>query len=472
MSDRKFKDEYPKVPDDIYKMIVSEVDKQIKSDNEESKVRRISFRKMVVISLAAALTIGTTIFAANKLYEMYVEKEGDYGLRVGISSEKMNEILDKEEVPVLSITPSYIPEGMEKSDGNNSLKYSFTSTPNQGGFSINTVIMDETFSMEKITGGEVPVTDINVIENEILDLDGREAVYLRKPDRPGGSIDFNQKIYIPYPEYGQIIEVYIGEDIEKDEAVKIVQNFDVTETGTMMSKDSCGSWKSKYEVLDDNIPNGNNTASESDVHKIGEEFISKGGIMEDVDKGVEVKVTDVQIADDFSLLDPEYIDDELYELIGEDGKLKDNTIYYMKSGDGISSLDENSLTETKAIKLVYVTAEYTNLEDTPLYDTLYFAQIQYFDESLRQYSREDLCDGATGVEYSYPKIDSEMPYIDVLGGPRNNNHIAYMDPGETVTIHLGYFVHEDELDSMYINFSTMGGIYYEEGSPLVDIRQF
>ena len=472
MSDRKFKDEYPKVPDDIYKMIVSEVDKQIKSNNEESKVRRISFRKMVVISLAAALTIGTTIFAANKLYEMYVEKEGDYGLRVGISSEKMNEILDKEEVPVLSVTPSYIPEGMEKSDGNNSLKYSFTSTPNQGGFSINTIIMDETFSMEKIKDGEVPVTDINVVENEILDLDGREAVYLRKPDRPGGSIDFNQKIYIPYPEYGQIIEVYIGEDIEKDEAVKIVQNFVVTETGTMMSKDSCRSWKSQYEVLDYNISNGKNTASESDVHKIGEEFISKGGIMEDVDKGVAVKVTDVQIADDFSLLNPEYIDDELYELIGEDGKLKDNTIYYMKSGDGVSSLVENILTETEAIKLVYVTAEYTNLEDTPLYDTLYFAQIQYFDESLRQYSREDLCDGATGVEYSYPKIDSEMPYIDVLGGPRNNNHIAYMDPGETVTINLGYFVHEDELDSMYINFSTMGGIYYEEGSPLVDIRQF
>ena len=470
MDRKNYKDEYPKVPDNIYNMIVSEVDKQLESSKECKKVRKLSFKKMAVISLAAALTVGTTVFAANKLYEMYVEKEGDYGLKVGISSEKMEEILESTEVPKLSITPFYIPEGMENSNTNDALKYSFVSTPNQGGFSINSIIIDETFSMEKIKEGEVPVTDRNVVENEILDLNGREGIYLRKQDRPGGEIDFNQKIYIPYPEYGQVIEVFVGEDIEKNEAVKFVQDLVVSETGAMVSKSEYGSWKTKYEVLDDNSAITYNTASEDDIYKIGEEFISKENLFEEDNKELGIKVTDVQVADDFSLLNPDYIDEECYELLDENGKIKDNTIYYMKSGDGVSNLDESEQAETQGIRLVYITAEYTNHGDEPLEDTLFFGQIIHLDEHLKEYSRESLCEGADSVEYAYPQVRLEMPYMDVFGGPRNNNYIEYMEPGETVTIHLGYFVHEDELDSMYMNFSTYGG-NYQAGNILVDIRR-
>ena len=69
----------------------------------------------------------------------------------------------------------------------------------------------------------------------------------------------------------------------------------------------------------------------------------------------------------------------------------------------------------------------------------------------------------------------EMQYYDVHGGERNNNYIPSIRPGETVTVHMGWIVTQEELANLYVNLDTYGGAGVFTDTSLamgyVDIRQ-
>lgn len=96
------------------------------------------------------------------------------------------------------------------------------------------------------------------------------------------------------------------------------------------------------------------------THQIGD----KVTVISDADEGeirLEASVTDVQVADDLSLLTNEAsIPDDWKELVGADGKLIPDTLNYVKYGDGKYTLSETVRTEKSPVKLVYATVEYTN----------------------------------------------------------------------------------------------------------------
>ena len=121
------------------------------------------------------------------------------------------------------------------------------------------------------------------------------------------------------------------------------------------------------------------TAEEmSHLHEIGEEFSVSSSAADIsgewiITNDIMVKVTDVQIGDDLSLLEKtEGITDDIKKAVDEEGKLLPQKLQYVKKGDGIETLDEIVKTETVARKLVYVTLEYTNTGKDELKDLLYF----------------------------------------------------------------------------------------------------
>ena len=69
----------------------------------------------------------------------------------------------------------------------------------------------------------------------------------------------------------------------------------------------------------------------------------------------------------------------------------------------------------------------------------------------------------------------EMQYYDVTGGERGNNYIDSIQPGETVTVHMAWFVTGEELSSLYLSLDTFGGAGDFADTALamgyVDIRQ-
>ena len=76
-----------------------------------------------------------------------------------------------------------------------------------------------------------------------------------------------------------------------------------------------------------------------------------------------VCVDAVQVEDNLQLLGQNNVPEEWTDAVGTDGNLVNNTLSYIKSGNGIDSVDEIVKTESVKQKLVYATVTYTNKSD-------------------------------------------------------------------------------------------------------------
>ena len=126
------------------------------------------------------------------------------------------------------------------------------------------------------------------------------------------------------------------------------------------------------------------------IYQIGDTFdldvIGENTNGEYLEKTISVKVDSVQISDDLQLLDPDKIPQEWAKAIDADGKLATNTLNYVKSGDGIDSLDEIVKSEEVNQKLVYVTVTYTNHSNEEIDHMLYLGALLTLTKENGKYS--------------------------------------------------------------------------------------
>ncbi|MDD3361466.1 MAG: DUF4367 domain-containing protein [Hespellia sp.] len=487
------KEEFPEMPNQMREMMEKEVAKQLSEEQQgktsQRRTYKRSWKKVAVIALAASLALGGTAYAGVKLYQLQMQKEGAYGLKAGVIKTDTADADEKlevpAEIPVLSIDPQYLPDGMVRPEDGMS-KYFYENTPYTGGISIATIAMDENLSADQL-----PLVDTNVIASEGISVNGQDGIYLEKDIIAENQNSFNKKIYIAYPEYWQILEIFIGEDVSKDEAIKIAENLKVTGTQEMQKVSDIGSWSTLLKQDGDPLEGMGEkqtvTAQEmKNLHKIGDTFPMETVAATDTTDWLETEcidatVTDVQILDNISILDPAYAgDSEITSQIDAEGNLISNKIYYLKTGDGINNLDNIVRTEEIPQKLVYVTIELKNTSETELKDVIYFGTFNRAVEKDGVYTfydraKEDGDDQTNAISYEGSSPLGEMVYYDIHGGTRNNNYITSLMPQESVTLHIAGIVNEDELDKMYLNLSTSGGTtsFTEEALKMgyVDIRQ-
>ena len=177
-----------------------------------------------------------------------------------------------------------------------------------------------------------------------------------------------------------------------------------------------------------------------------------------------MKVHSVQTADDLSLLDE---------------KLVENTLSYIKRGDGIETLDEVVKTEKLKQKLVYVTVTYQNNSDFIIDHMMYNGNIMLLQDKDEKYSIYNLCSNSEKecdyVEGSSVARAAEMRYGSVRENYGGSNYILSLRPGESIDVSMAWIVNENDLDKMYLNLSTYGGnLEFTEGAletGVVDIRR-
>lgn len=440
---KKLKYKYPEMPQDIRDMIENEVMSQTNSD-KVSKSNKIKWKKFLIISIAATMVLGTTVFASTKIHEWYVEKEGKYGLKTEIideSSKYDNMTLDDipDEIPVLSFEPGYLPDGLEKAYGNS---YFNKKTPYQGGIMISSPVLtkDNIANMHK-----------NVVYNQKISINGKEAIYLENSyiSKKNGSNEIDKRIYIAYPEYYRIVDITIGPDISRKEAIKFAENLKIKKTNQLESL-SAQKFMNQYD-FETYVPKITATKEEmKNLHKIGD-TLKRGKL--------ETKVTNVQISDDLSLLNQKLLCKDLLDIVDDNGKIKQNSINYVKSGDGINSLDK--IIDTKQVnqKLVYITVDYTNTGKTPINDLIYFGYILKLDETEDGYQIYDRAkvDGNKDTDYvTYSSLGGQNYKIDDGFNEEGKNHTKSIEPGDTITIHFVTIVNEDELDKMYFSTDQYG----------------
>ncbi len=476
-------------------MIEREVEKQVKTERPQFGRSRMAARRTLIASVAAVMVLGTTVFAGVGIYRMQREQVGSHGVDIKIAggAESGGEAVGTESgadvkegtavIPDVTMEAGYLPDGMVQTEMG---KYSYESALYQGGVSMVFYRMDMGDDQFHIRYGDV-------ISSEDIAVSGYEGVYLEFPHLNPDEIAFNQRIYVAYTDVHYVMEMFVASDVTKEEALRIAEGVKLTPAGAADSENLVAAWDwSAYlksaeenERMAETEPAGNTTIAKDQmkIHAIGESFSAEhpqtGG---DQYKGLAVKVSDVQIADDLSLLDPALTDEDLRSELAGDGKLRKAEIQYIRNG-GVDSLSEVVKSREVVQKLVYATVEYTNTGDSELSDVLYMGdllRIAEKDGKMKIFSGtvdEEPAPGDTWetVVNTGASAFCEMQYYDIDGGERNNNYITAIKPGETVTVHMGWIVTEEELGNLYVSFDTYGGAYEFSDTSLamgyVDIRQ-
>ena len=470
------KKDMPKTPEFIHQMICEEVNKQLQNDSgtailqRKRKKYKWSSMRVAAAVVAALLGVSTIAYAGSGLYRMYLEKQGRYRVDTGISADSDYALPKK--IHDIKIETAYIPEGMEWVDEH---RLAYPETPNLGGFSFSSVLLDSD-DFGKI------LTDTGVVESEERTFGSRTGVYLKYQDlEQDGS--FNQRIYLLCPEEYRVVILYIGDDVQKEDAMKVAENLSISETDAVMETKDLYTWSNFIEPETEwsesvtEIPQKDLQIFEvGDTLKITGTGENEAGEYLSFDD-ISVTVDSVQVADDLSLLDENLIPEEWKEAIGEDGKLVQNTLSYIRSGDGVETLDEVVKTESVQQKLVYVTVTYQNNTDTAINHMLYIGSLM----RLKQENGKYQIYSHSGEGYDYIIGDGVasaigMTYFSQKEAYGNGgNYISSLKPGERVQVAMAWIVNENDLGNIYLNLCGSGGsLEFSEDvlrTGLVDIRQ-
>lgn len=461
----------PDTPEFIHEMIRSEVEHQL---NSKEVVPMRSRKKWTGVKAAAAavvcvLATSTVVYAGVKVYHMHVEKEGNYQVATGIQAGDDEILAIPKQIADIDITAEYIPEGMEWADKTH-LQYA-----DQNGFFFTDVLLDQ---------GDLNQVkqDQGVVDYEEGVYGQYEGVYLKYHElETDGS--FNQRVYLLCPDINRVIMIYASDYVSKEDVVKVAENLVITENDTLLETASMYTWSdvASPEV----IPRQTITVvdgKELSLYQVGDAFdmiVSTesndgGGVQENQ---VSVCVDSVQVADDLQLLDPDLVPEEWNHAVGTDGKLKENTLSYIRSGDGIESLDEVVKTENVAQKLVYVTVTYTNHSENELDHMLYMGNMVLLDCQDGRYQIYDpekqAGDGYDRISWDGVARMAEMEYYSCVDED-GKNYISSLKPGESIQVNMAWVVNENDLNHMYLCLDGKGSSYgFTESmlkTGLVDIR--
>ena len=427
------REQFPKMPESMKQMIEQEVAVQIGQEKENDNPKVVTYKKrkkknmahrMLVASMVAALALATTV-CAGVAYQMHNQKIGKYGLKTQIegpqtvaeSTENMADQTSEERAgktaEYVRLETSYLPKGMVQSEEG---KYSFEDNYMQGGVSM--IVYQLT--PEK-TIADIENTGIAVSEE--TSIGGRPAVYMETVPAEGDSAENSstegtanenttaaKKIYMIYAEHNYLLEMFIFPDVTKEEAFQIAEGVSITPTEETSGENvmQVCSWND----MENEAGKGEPETDESEtlmtfpkeemknIHLIGGEIsLDQNGI--EATPGLTAIVSDVTISDNISSLSENMLEDDTKAAFDTDGNLLPMKVEYLKSGDGINTVDEVVETKEIPMKIVSVTVDYKNNGKTAL------SNVMFNGEKL---------------EISF-NVHSGFPlYLSVSGeGPRSSN---------------------------------------------------
>lgn len=459
------KNDIPETPEFIHAMIQKEVYKQMKEtkvvDIQTRRIKKWTGTSVAVAAAVCMLATSMVAYAGVKLYQMFTEKQGSYNIITGINTDDSMGTIDLPEIiHGIDITAGYVPEGMEWIDEVH-LQY-----PEQkwiGGFNFSWVLLDED-DLGKV------IEDKSVIESENRKFGDYNGVYLKYHDLfQDGSI--NQKIYLLCPDVYRMITIYIGDNVAKEDAIKVAENLVITENDTIIETDLLDTWSEQISPEEETEIETMLTSVAADrlsVYQIGDKFevtahsIDEAGNWED--NKISVCVDDVIIEDSLEIIGQDRIPEEWMNAVGTDGKIVNNTRAFIKSGNGIDTVDEIVKTESIKQKLVFTTLTYTNETDEDINHMLYSGSLMLLDSIEGMYR---ICDSVkvSGLDYDRVSEDSvariaEMTYYNVTEEFGNGgNYIPSLKASESIQVNMAWIVNEDALEKMYLNLSGDFGTY-------------
>ncbi len=413
--------------------------------NRKNRVENDSWPRMrkwmVAASAVAILAVSSlTVMAVNGFFTKTVTEESgtiDYEFKIDYNL-AMNEII---------ITPGYIPEGYEKTEGD-ALKYC-TDGKWQNGISISLITAGDLVGRENMiieNVKSVEKTTINDLEAHIL--------LAQEPDMERQTRYFDKQILLFNPEDGYVASVWGGNDITLEELKKVTEDLTFTKTDTKIDLAAIKKTQEEKESLEEEaerqakeeLESWEKGVSAENVYQIGQEVWSDG---------FPVTVKSVEICDSIAGLSTEHFADyeRLRQNLNEDGTLKPYKRLVMeRQEDG--SYQEKAREEVTQ-KFVKLSMQVEN----PLSETVEFWAgmpiITWLElKEDGDYAYSDLYIEPLNFQDYHGEYDGMPIYFDQSGfteEPRKHFLFRELQPQETLEYTLIYLVDEDRLENMYLN---------------------
>lgn len=420
------------------KLFMEEI--KMKSNQPRAKRKR---KRMLIAAACLLIGMPTTVFGAVKMYEMMVQKQ-NYEVNVSVTNKdaKKNDNWYKLKV-------GYLPKNMEAID-DTEMKYSFKDNYANGGFS---------FILWRL-GKNSDFSTLYSNSYEEKKINGKRAVIVNK-DKGNKNVAFDRQVFLLFEDEGIMLESYVGTDVSEDQMMQVMENISLEPT----SEEMASSITDYDEFLSNQEEAEPTELSVIPLKKNSKQLFHVGQTvpvtLEQVETGIINKldyvVEKVEVFDSIQDFKEENFNDVGLGTLTENKALDDTKklmpykrdVYQV--GDGKNSTDKLIASPLVKPKFVYLTTTLKNnskqaTEEIYMHPSM---QILKSEKNAWNYAGED------GIaEESI--MTGEVDYLEPHGNGKSFYNIGSLQPGQTMKIHLGYFVDEDKLDSMFLDVFHYG----------------
>ncbi|MEG3041692.1 MAG: DUF4367 domain-containing protein [Clostridium sp.] len=428
-------------PHDFSKKYEMEKVKIIKKENSIEPIpmpnrtgRGMMKKKLIVLIAAITATLAISITAYGICRKIFVTTSRDE--EAGTVTYNIDSESEITEIPLINITPQYLPEGYLPLNGAPG-KYSPNGKPS-GEEGILIYQNDYIYQPESYNISNVEETTIGGVKAYINSSEGMLYKY---------------KIDLIYEDDGQIISVGGTGDLE--ELKKVAENIKYEVVP--------GEFLKLYEQViekSDDVHVAPSVPADH-VFNLGEEMTDEIS----PNKNPTFALNKVEIMDKLPEVNQNYFWDygKYLEAINEDGTLKD---YERSVSIKWENNKMNYVTETASRKFAYVTLTLRNPFDKELKDIGIFPIIEYktkaSDGTLKAFPN----DSRGGNDIAGSKFPIYFDQADYKG---SYYFFCDLEPNETREVHLIYLLDEDHLDDAY--FSKIGMFVSGSGNNFTNIFQ-
>lgn len=427
MNKKDYENMFGKTPDIVNARIREEVGNQLAGEKVVPFGRRL--KKTAVVACVAVMALGTTVFAADRIYNTYFKQNG-YEATLYKEAASIADVEEKntfEDNKYIAIDMGYLPEGI-------------TYDPSSGKYNgITAEIFNES---EGELGKILYVT--NAAEYE---FDGKKAYVFTKD----GFI-YNREVYVVFENTNYFIHMFVLDMINDDELKKILENCSLAGTDdeslaermVINSRENINAYKNSYYSTDNNGEISYSTPL-VDVTKAGGVGTTAKSIY--TDATVSYTLNSYSVVDSLSdiELDESRFSDQYMEekdkALNPDGTLKPEHLTIIKSGDGVNTLNE--VVGERDAERVFLIADITISAEGRQIDVMSAASVKTTKKE------EPGCYVSNSEHLSY---DGMPVYNGNCVDTGKSFYIAANAFEKPYTYKLIYVVYRDELDTLYLDF--------------------
>lgn len=452
---------YQNVPDVVHERLVKVV--EVQTSGKCNHMKNVSYRKVLIIGLAATFLLGTTVFA-DDIYKIYVER---YAYKTEIKQEtaSIEDVESTETVMAdefagfdyIRLAFGYLPEGFTSDREEEMMKLESmglldpeyepdgeTKYHNVAGESIMPMIM-------KMDSGKTIAEVRNTKDVRELTFAGKKAFIISQHSVKESGY---KKCYVFFDDSVYYVYFNISSGISDEDVEIILENCSLEGCNEKwieqahiqsVAEIDADSRKTNQQVSSNQQSSAQSAYTNRDWTEMFDDFSGVGDTIEC--SGRKFTLNSYEIIDNISGYDKnKFVFDLDENYFDEAGNVKSRHIQIIKPGDGITSVDEVVEERDVPVKLLKVNLTVKVTEDVDRFG-VYVTPFLVWDGLSKSY----LPDGT----YEIGMRREEFPiYNEIATDNKKGITYAWLNKGDEVSYDLIYIVDEDYINHIGLSFIT------------------